>query len=171
MLGGGHILTWGLLLKMNLEETAMGMFTNRITLSCNGSMIHSTTVAGELSEVLSVTKEAVSDVRADGNIVTYLITIRNTGPVSLVGLTLTDDLGGHESGGARVYPLSYEPGSVRCWLNGTTRPAPLEEAGPPLVLSGICVPAGGNATLVYRARVSDPAYPGDAAGNTVTGTA
>ena len=83
----------------------MAIFTNRATLSYNGGTINSNTVTGELLEVLSVTKDAVSDVYADGDVVTYVVTIRNTGTSALTGLTATDDLGGYEFEGETVYPL------------------------------------------------------------------
>jgi len=47
--------------------------------------------------------------------------------------------------------------------------APTATAGPPLVISGINVPAGGNALLVYKAKVNEYAPP--AQGSTITNTA
>ena len=163
-------MTRGLSPKMKQEENAMAIFTNRATLSYSGGTINSNTVTGELLEVLTITKDAVSDVYADGDIVTYVVTLRNSGAVSLVGVTVTDDLGGYTFDGATVYPLTYEPGSVLYYLNGAAQAAPAVEAGPPLVFSGISVPAGGNATLVYQTRVNDlaPLGAGDTIVNTVT---
>lgn len=45
----------------------MAIFTNRATLSYSGGTVNSNTVTGELLEVLSVTKDAVSDVYSDGD--------------------------------------------------------------------------------------------------------
>ena len=45
---------------------------------------------------------------------------------------------------------------------------PAATAGPPLVFSGLAVPAGGSAVLVYRARVNQYAPP--AAGGSITNT-
>lgn len=150
----------------------MAIFTNRATLSYNGGTINSNTVTGELLEVLSVTKDAVSDVYADGDVVTYVVTIRNTGTSALTGLTATDDLGGYEFEGETVYPLTYVPGSLLYYQNGAAQPAPAVAGGPPLTISGITVPAGGNATLVYQAAVNDlaPLGAGDNIVNTVTVT-
>jgi len=150
----------------------MAIFTNRATLSYNGGTINSNTVTGELLEVLSVTKDAVSDVYADGDVVTYVVTIRNTGTSALTGLTATDDLGGYEFEGETVYPLTYVPGSLLYYQNGAAQPAPAVAGGPPLTISGITVPAGGNATLVYQAAVNDlaPLGAGDTIVNTVTVT-
>ena len=150
----------------------MAIFTNRATLSYNGGTINSNTVTGELLEVLSVTKDAVSDVYAAGDVVTYVVTIRNTGTGALTGLTVTDDLGGYEFEGQTVYPLTYVPGSLLYYQNGAPQPAPAVVAGPPLTVSGITVPAGGNGTLVYQAAVNDlaPLAAGDTIVNTVTVT-
>ena len=150
----------------------MAIFTNRATLRYSGGVINSNTVTGELLEVLTVTKDAVSDVYADGDIVTYVVTLRNTGAAALTELTVTDDLGGYVFEGETLYPLTYVEGSVLYYLNGTPQAAPDAEAGPPLVISGISVPAGGNATLVYQARVNDlaPLGEGDTIVNTVTVT-
>lgn len=150
----------------------MAIFTNRATLRYSGGVINSNTVTGELLEVLTVTKDAVSDVYADGDIVTYVVTLRNTGAAALTDLTVTDDLGGYVFEGETLYPLTYVEGSVLYYLNGTPQAAPDAEAGPPLVISGITVPAGGNVTLVYQARVNDlaPLGEGDTIVNTVTVT-
>lgn len=150
----------------------MAIFTNRATLSYSGGVINSNTVTGELLEVLSVTKDAVSDVYADGDIVTYVVTVRNTGGAALTGLTVTDDLGGYEFQGETLYPLDYVEGSLLYYLNGVMQAAPPVTAGPPLVITGLTVPAGGNATLVYQAQVNDLAPLGaeDTIVNTVTVT-
>ncbi len=150
----------------------MAIFTNRATLTYTGGTTNSNTVTGELLEVLAVTKDAVSDVYADGDIVTYVVTVRNTGGNALTGLTITDDLGGYTFNGATVYPLTYVAGSVLYYQNGVLQGAPAETVGPPLAITGITVPAGGNATLVYQAVVNDlaPLAAGDTIDNTVTVT-
>ncbi len=150
----------------------MAIFTNRATLSYSGGTVNSNTVTGELLEVLSVTKDAVGEVYSAGGIVTYVVTIRNTGTAPLTGLTVTDDLGGYAYGGTTLYPLTYVAGSVLYYQNGTAQGTPAVTAGPPLVISGITVPAGGNATLVYQAAVNDlaPLEAGDVIVNTATVT-
>ena len=84
----------------------------------------------------------------------------NTGTAALTGLTLTDDLGGSTAAAGTVYPLAYVPGSVLYYNGGTVQPAPTVTAGPPMTVTGVTVPAGGNATLVYQARVTEFAAPG-----------
>ena len=75
----------------------------------------------------------------------YAVSIVNTGVTDLTDVTVEDDLGGYDFGGATVYPLAYVDGSVLYYVGGVLQTAPAVEAGPPLVFSGIEVPAGANA--------------------------
>ena len=88
----------------------------------------------------------------------------------LTGLTVTDDLGGYAFNGATVYPLSYVAGSAALFVDGVPQAAPAVTAGPPLVVSGITVPAEGDAVLVYQAQVTAFADPVGTIDNTVTVT-
>lgn len=133
----------------------MAIFTNQATLTYSGGSTSSNVAVGEIVEVLAVTKTAVSGTYAPGELVTYVITIRNTGTGVFTGLTVTDDLGG----GADA-PLTYEDGTVLYFVNGVPQAAPAVDAGAPLVFSGINVPAGGSAVLVYQARANGFADPG-----------
>ena len=45
-------------------------------------------------------------------------------------------------------------GTVTYYINGTKQAAPTAVAGPPLVISGISVPAGGNTVIAYEAEVN-----------------
>lgn len=146
----------------------MAIFTNQATLVYNGGSAVSNVAVGELLEVLAAEKTAVEGTYAPGELVTYVVTVRNTGTGAFTGLTLTDDLGGFPSGGATVYPLTYEDGSILYFVNGTLQAAPAVTAVPPLVLSGISVPAGGNAVIVYQARANQFASPEE--GSTLTNT-
>ena len=132
----------------------MAIFTNQATLSYNNTITNSNVAVGELLEVLSITKTAVSDDYSAGDNVTYVISIVNSGATAFTGLTLTDDLGGYTFGTDTVYPLSYVDGSLRYYINGTLQPSPTVTAGPPMTIAGITVPAGGNAILVYEAEVT-----------------
>ena len=132
----------------------MATFKNFATLSYNGGVLTSNTVTGELLETLSATKTAVRDVYGVGEDLTYVISLLNTGAVALTNLTLTDDLGGYDFGGTTVYPLAYAAGSVRYYVNGVLQATPAVDPGPPLSITGISVPAGGNAIIVYEADVT-----------------
>ena len=133
----------------------MATFRNFATLSYNGGVLTSNTVTGELLETLSVTKVAVRNSYGAGEDLTYVISLINSGTQPLTNLTVTDDLGGYDFAGGVVYPLAYAVGSVRYYVNGVLQPAPTADAGAPLVISGISVPAGGNAIIVYEADVTE----------------
>ncbi len=138
----------------------MASFTNQATLRYNGNTIDSNVVTGELLEVLSAAKTAVRDTYAPGETVTYVISIQNTGTTAFTGLTVTDDLGGYAFGGTTLYPLEYVTNSLHYYLGGVLQTAPTVPAGPPLTITGITVPAGGSALLVYEAQVTEFAPPG-----------
>lgn len=147
----------------------MATFTNFATLSYNGGTTVSNTVTGEIVETLSLEKNALSGTYSpDGN-VTYVLSLVNTGTTAFTGLTLTDDLGGYLTPTATAYPLSYVADSIRYYVNGVLQPAPIVTAGPPLVISGISVPAGGNAIIVYETELT--AFAPLASGSAITNTA
>ncbi len=150
----------------------MAIFSNQATLTYNGNSTNSNIAYGEILDVLVATKTAVEGTYTPGQIVTYVVTLRNTGTSALTGLTVADDLGGYTFNGATVYPLTYENGTIAQFTNGVPQAAPAVVAGPPLVISGITVPAGGDVVLVYQARVNEYADPavGGTIDNTVTVT-
>lgn len=133
----------------------MATFQNFATLTYNGGVLTSNTVTGELLETLSASKTAVLASYGAGEDVTYVISLLNSGAQPLTNLTVTDDLGGYTFGGGVVYPLEYSDGSLKYYVNGVLQAAPVVSAGAPLVISGINVPAGGNAIIVYEARVTE----------------
>ena len=143
----------------------MAIFTNQATLTYTGGSANSNIAVGEILEVLSADKTAVSGTYQVGELVTYVITIRNTGSAAFTSLTVTDDLGG----GVNV-PLTYQDGTVLYFVNGVLQAAPAVTPGAPLVFSGITVPAGGDAVIVYQAQVNAfaPPLPGGTITNTVT---
>lgn len=147
----------------------MAIFSNQATLTYNGTTTNSNIAYGEILDVVSVTKTAVEGSYAPNELVTYVVTLRNTGSTALTGLTVTDDLGGYDFNGTTIYPLTYEAGSVALFVNGIPQAAPAVNPGPPLVVTGINVPAGGDAVLVYQARVNANADP--AAGGEIVNTA
>ena len=147
----------------------MATFYNQATLTYNNTIINSNITTGELEEVLSITKTAVLDTYTQGDEITYVINIRNTGTLPYNDLTITDDLGTYTSGTLTLTPLTYAAGSATYFVNGVLQPAPAVTAGPPLTVSGISVPAGGVATVLYAAQLNQFAPLG--VGDTVTNTA
>ena len=146
----------------------MAIFSNQATLTYNGNTTNSNIAYGEILDVLVATKTSVEGSYTPGTLVTYVVTLRNTGNTTLTGLTVTDDLGGYDFGGTTIYPLTYEDGSVALFANGVPQAAPAVTAGPPLVISGISVPANGDVVLVYQARANEYANP--AAESTIVNT-
>lgn len=148
----------------------MAVFTNFATLSYKGGTRNSNTVTGEIMESIAVQKTAVSAGYGAGDTLSYAVSLVNSGPNDAANLTLTDDLGAYAFDGATLYPLRYAEGTARLIVNGAVQPAPAVTAGPPLVFSGISVPAGGSAVLVYEAAVTDyaPLAPDSEITNTVT---
>ena len=141
----------------------MAIFTNQATLTYTGGSANSNIAVGEILEVLSADKTAVSGTYQVGELVTYVITIRNTGSAAFANLTVTDDLGGGVNA-----PLTYESGTVLYFVNGVLQAAPAVTPGAPLVFTGISVPAGGDAVIVYQAQVNAFAPP--LSGGTITNT-
>ena len=127
----------------------MAQFTNQAQLSYNDAIINSNIAVGEILEVLSATKTAVMNDYTQNDDVTYVISVVNSGNTPVSGVTVTDNLGAYPFGDTTLYPLTYVEGSARLYINGVLQAAPTVTAGPPLVFSGISIPAGGNMILIY----------------------
>lgn len=132
----------------------MAFFTNQAQLRYGNEVANSNITVGEIQEVLAVTKTAVKRTYRQDDTVTYIISIVNSGTTEYTGLTLTDDLGRYVFGEGERTPLDYIAGTIHYYRNGVIQTAPTVEAGPPLVITGISVPAGGNATIVYETRLN-----------------
>ncbi len=146
----------------------MAIFSNQATLTYNGNTTNSNIAFGEILDVVAVTKTAVEGTFTPGSQVTYVVSLRNTGNTTLTALTVTDDLGGTVFGAGTVYPLTYVDGSATLLVNGVAQAAPAVTAGPPLTVTGISIPAGGDAVLIYQARANEFANP--AADGTIVNT-
>ena len=146
----------------------MAIFSNQATLTYNGNTTNSNIAYGEILEVLTASKTAVEGSYTPGQTVTYVVALRNTGSTALTGLNVTDDLGGYPFGAGILYPLNYVVDSVALFVNGVLQSAPAVTEGPPLVISGINVPAGADAVIVYQAWVNSFADPGE--GGTIVNT-
>ena len=148
----------------------MAIFTNQARLTYNGQSVNSNVTTGEIIEVLSMSKVALDDSYRVGDTVVYAVSILNAGTTDFQGLTLLDDLGGYDFGGSTLYPLSYVDGSLKYYVNGVLQTTPALSAGPPLNISGITIPAGGNAMLLYEVEVGElaPLAQGTLITNTAT---
>ena len=151
----------------------MAIFSNQATLTYNGTTTSSNIAYGEILETLAVTKSAIEEAYTSGSTITYAVTLRNTGTAPLSGITVTDNLGEYVLGGNTIYPLTYQDGSVALFIDGAPQAAPTVVAGPPLVFSGITLPGGSDAVLIYQVNANEYANPtaGGTVNNTVTVTA
>lgn len=147
----------------------MASFTNFATLSYNGGTTNSNIVTGEILEALTAVKTAVSANYSAGDRITYVLSLVNTGTAAITDYTVTDNLGGYTVGANTVYPLAYNAGTVRYYINGVLQTAPTVTAGPPLTVTGLTVPAGGNAVLIYETTATSVAPL--ATGSSITNTA
>ena len=133
----------------------MALFTNQATLTYNDNVINSNIVTGEIVQVLTVTKNALSNTYERDKAITYIINIVNSSDTEFTGLTVTDNLGAYAFNTTSLVPLTYVAGSVRYFIKGDLQPQPTVTASSPLTITGITVPANGNATVVYSATVNE----------------
>ncbi len=129
----------------------MATFFNQATLSYNDTTTNSNIVTGELVEVLTAAKTAVPATYRAGDRITYIISIQNSGTTPVTGVAISDNLGEYAFGTSTVVPLTYAEDTVRYYVNGELTATPVVTAGPPLAISGITVPANGNALIIYQA--------------------
>lgn len=147
----------------------MAIFTNQATLSYNGTTVNSNTVTGNLVEVLAATKTAVDNNYSANEDVTYIVSITNSGAVPFTGVTVTDNLGAYTFGTQTVTPLDYVEGSLVYYQNGILQATPAVTQTQPLTVTGLTVPPGGNAILVYEVRTNG--FAPLATGSTITNEA
>ena len=153
------------------KDKNMATFYNRATLTYGTNSITSNTVSGEIVQTLSVAKNTSADEYYTGAELTYAVSLVNSGSTALTGLTLTDNLGEFAiTDKLSVVPLNYVLDSVLYYVNGVLQPTPIIVTASPLVISGISVPAGGNAVIVYNAVANEyaPLASGSVITNTVT---
>ncbi len=149
----------------------MATFYNQATLSYNNTTVSSNIVSGEVTEVLTAEKTAISGSYTGGGTITYAVSLVNSGSVPVTGITMTDDLGAYEYETLTLIPLTYITGSVHYFVNGALQPSPtVSEQDDALVISGLNVPANGSAVIIYQADVNEfaPMESGSSITNTVT---
>lgn len=147
----------------------MAIFYNRATLSYNGQSFNSNQVSAELTETIDMTKTAISESYSTASSVSYVLNIVNSGASAADGLSVTDNLGAYNLGSTTLVPLTYRSGSLLYYIDGVLQPTPTVTVGTDLVISGINIPAGSNATLIYEATVNG--FAPLAEGSSITNTA
>jgi len=129
----------------------MAQFTNQATLSYGNTVTNSNVAVGEILEVLSATKTAINATYGQDDNITYIVSILNSGSSAFNNLTITDNLGTYTFGTGTLTPLDYTDGTLRYYVNGVLQPSPIvTTTANSLTVSGITVPANGNAILVYE---------------------
>lgn len=148
----------------------MARFTNQAQLRYGNNVANSNIAVGEILEVLSATKTAVKNTYNQNDTITYVVSIVNSGNTAINGLTLSDNLGAYTFNTNTLVPLTYVNNTAKYYTNGTLQAAPAVTQGPPLSITGINVPAGGNATVIYEAALNEYAPLGIEAAVTNTAT-
>ncbi len=148
----------------------MATFTNQATLVYNGQTTASNVTTGELLDALTMSKTAITPTYGRNNNVSYAISISNTSASAISNVSISDDLGSYTVGATTVTPLTYVAGTIRYYLSGVLQAAPAVTPGAPLVISGLTIPAGGNALIIYEAETNGftPLLPGSSITNTAT---
>ena len=152
----------------------MATFFNQASFTLGTTVTNSNIAEGEILSGVEITKSAVNQSYSQGSSIVYTVNISGIGAGATDGITLTDDLGAYIPLGATdaVVPLDYVDGSLLYYQNGVLQPTPTVVSGPPLTISALSLPAGGNITLVYEARANAfaPLGAGECITNTATAT-
>ena len=150
----------------------MAQFTNQAQLTYGNVVTSSNVAVGEVVATLTATKTAVRQTYSQGSTVTYIINLVNSGNAPITDITVDDNLGEYAFGIGTLVPLSYIDNTLLYFVNGVLQPAPSVASTDGLVVSGINVPANGNALLVYETTVNSfaPINEDGSITNTVTVT-
>ncbi len=155
------------ILKYEKGIKNMAQFTNQAQLSYNNSIRNSNVAVGEIQEVLSASKIAVSADYNANDRVSYAISMINSGPTALTGITVSDNLGAYTSTIGTLVPLDYIDGTLRYYVNGVLQNTPTITPGTSLQVSNLVIPADSTAMLLYEANVNQyaPLADGDSIDN------
>ena len=137
----------------NLLNRAQISYTDNGTAGSAVSNQTNTTLLDQYT--MTVTKEALTNEVRAGDTAAYAVRIENNGAGSIMGITVTDDLGA-TAGDPAV--LSYVDGSVQFYLNGTEIPgtATPDTGGITFAATATLAP-GDNLIVMYLAQLADNA--------------
>ena len=147
----------------------MARFTNQAQLAYRNRITTSNIAVGEILEVLSAAKHAVIETYESYDVITYVVSLVNSGTTALTGLVLTDNLGAYTFNEASLFPLQYVANSLKYYVNGVLQTSPVIASQEPLRIEGISIPAQGNAVVIYQAALTQFAPP--ATDSTITNQA
>lgn len=133
----------------------MAIFTNQATLSYNGISVNSNIVTGNITETLAISKTAVGNTYSPDDTVVYIVSLNNNGTTDRTDVTVTDNLGAYDFGATTLVPLDYVGGSALYYIDGVLQGAPTVASANPLTFTGITIPAGGNAILIYKVQTNE----------------
>ena len=146
----------------------MATFYNQASLSYGGTITNSNLTEAELISSLTVTKTALIENYSIGGTVVYAISIRNGALTDVCTLSLTDDLGAYTFNSSTLYPLRYNEGSIRYYLNGEPTAPPTVTQTEPLEITNISVPGESNLLIIYEATITE--YAPRSENSTITNT-
>lgn len=147
----------------------MAIFNNTATLSYDNLIVNSNTTSGEILDSLTATKNVVGTDYTIGGSLTYIISITNSSTNDVSGISVEDNLGAYAFDAQTLYPLDYVTDSLKVYINGSLSTVPTVNDGPPLLISDIAIPAGGNVLLVYEVKVNS--FAPRTEGSVITNTA
>lgn len=147
----------------------MATFTNQATLTYNNIVTNSNIVTGEIIGSITAQKNSLSSSYSAGSSATFIISLINTSGSAVTGVSIEDDLGAYAFSAGTLVPLTYKEGSILYYLNGILQAAPGVTSGSSLTISGISLPAGGSAVIIYSADVNS--YAPISNGSTIVNTA
>ena len=132
----------------------MAQFTNQAQITYGNIVASSNIAVGEIVTVLSATKTAVRENYNQDSDITYIVSLVNSGGTPLTGVEVNDNLGEYQFGIGTLVPLDYIEGTIRYFVNGIAQPTPTIDTTNGLLITGLNVPAGGNALIVYEANAN-----------------
>lgn len=144
----------------------MAQFTNQAQITYGNVVANSNIAVGEIVSVLSATKTAIREDYTQGSDITYIVSIINSGNTPITNLTVNDNLGAYSFGIGTLVPLDYIDGTLRFFVNGIAQPTPTIDTENGLNITGVTIPAGGTALLVYETNANRFAPIGE--GGTIT---
>lgn len=128
----------------------MATITNQATLTYNNIVVNSNVARGEVVDVLTGTKNSILSSYTNGEKLTFIVSLINSGNMPLSNITITDNLGKCNLNENEYTPLSYVDNSTIYYVNGIKQATPTIATQNGLVISGLNVPANGNVLVIYE---------------------
>lgn len=122
-----------------------------------------------LNGILSISKTSLSEQYRIGQEITYIVTLTNNSDSVIRNITIVDNLGTYMLNGNSFTPLTYI-GPAQLFINGVFDSIITPTAGAMSVVFDVeNIPVGGNAQIIYLARVNG--FADGESGSAITNTA